>query len=52
MFRNVETDTFINMTLNGNLKCFIIKDDNSLKETTIDDVDIKYDNLVNLTEGE
>lgn len=51
MFRNINTDTFINMTLDGNLKCSIIEN-NELKETTISDINIKYDNLVNLAEGE
>lgn len=50
MFRNVDTDTFMNMTLNGNLECSI---DGVEEKVPINDVNkIKYDNLVNLTEGE
>ncbi len=50
MFRNVDTDTFINMTLNGSLECSI---DGIEGKVPINDVNkIKYDNLVNLTEGE
>lgn len=56
MFRNVDTDTFINMTLDGSLECFIKKvkgKEEKEEKVSINDVNkIKYDNLVNLTEGE
>lgn len=52
MFRNVDTDTFINMTLNGSLECYIDGVDGEEKVSINDVNKIKYDNLVNLTEGE
>ena len=46
MFRQVNSDQFLNMTINPNQKCYI-----NGQETTISDNSIIYDNLVDL-EGE
>ena len=46
MFRQVDSDQFLNMTINPNQKCYI-----NGKETTVNDNSIIYDNLVDL-EGE
>lgn len=47
MFREVNSDSFLNMSLNGQQRCYIEDE-----ETNISDNRIKYDNLVNLAEGE
>ena len=46
MFRQIDSDQFLNMTINPNQKCYI-----NGQETTISDSNIIYDNLVDL-EGE
>ena len=46
MFRQIDSDQFLNMTINPNQKCYI-----NGQETTVSDSNIIYDNLVDL-EGE
>lgn len=48
LFREVNSDSFINMTVNANQICYI----NGERTTIGDSKKIKYDNLVNLTEGD
>lgn len=54
LFREVNSDSFLNMTINAKQSCFIWKDENEewSELTNISDARIRYDNLVNLTEGD
>lgn len=48
MFREVNSDSFLNMTINENQKCYV----DGIETTVSDNTKIKYDNLVNLSESE
>lgn len=48
MFRQINDDTYSNVTFNGKQKCYITRNDGKLKETSIDDNLIIYDSLVDL----
>lgn len=52
LFREVNSDSFINMTVNQTQGCYILKDGNWTKTNINDKDNIRYDNLVNLTEGD
>lgn len=48
MFRQINDDTYSNVTFNSEQKCYIIREDGKLKETSINDNLIIYDSLVDL----
>lgn len=57
MFREVNSDSFLNMSLNGSQRCWIVQNDGSLfpdtdNGTNISNSSIIYDNLTNLSESE
>lgn len=52
MFREVNSDSFLNMSLNSYQRCYIKNENEEEEETNLSDKRIKYDNLVNLAEGE
>lgn len=52
MFREVNSDSFLNMSLNSYQRCYIKNENGEEEETNLSDKRIKYDNLVNLAEGE
>lgn len=51
LFRETTSDSFVNMTMNQGQRCYALLN-GSWTQTTINDSQIRYDNLVNLTEGE
>lgn len=48
MFRQINDDTYSNVTFNSEQKCYIVREDGKLKETSINDKSIIYDSLINL----
>ena len=48
MFRQINDDTYSNITFNDKQKCYILREDGKLKETFISDNLIIYDSLVDL----
>ena len=48
MFRQVNNDTYSNITFNRDQKCYINREDGKLKETNINDNSIIYDSLIDL----
>lgn len=48
MFRQINDDTYSNVTFNSEQKCYIAREDGKLKETSINDNLIVYDSLVDL----
>ena len=48
MFRQVNNDTYSNITFNKDQKCYINREDGKLKKTNINDNSIIYDSLIDL----